>query len=175
MVNISMRHGTSGDSASAYGFWGSLLGLVFHRYREGYRFSKLACDLVEKHLHREPGLILVRLGFVSGLTQPIETAIDSSRSEHYAPRLRREAPVCGCYGLILSITYRLLRNDPLDVVWRESEMALEFARKARYDDAAAIFVSQQRFIATMQGRTASFLHLQRCAVRRGSIRGRTHQ
>jgi hypothetical protein len=35
-------------------------------------------------------------------------------------------------------------------------MAIDFASKARYDDGAAMFVSQQRFIATMQGRTASF-------------------
>ena len=50
----------------------------------------------------------------------------------------------------------LLRNDPLDAVWRESEMALAFARKAQYRDVADVIVSQQRFIATMQGRTASF-------------------
>ena len=49
MVTLSVRHGTSGDSASAYALWGSLLGFVFHRYSEGYRFSKLACDVVEKH------------------------------------------------------------------------------------------------------------------------------
>ena len=52
--------------------------------------------------------------------------------------------------------YLLLRNDPLDVVWRESEMALDFARRAKYDDVADMIVSQQRFIATMQGRTATF-------------------
>ena len=55
-----------------------------------------------------------------------------------------------------SITYLLLRNDPLDAVWRESEMALDFARKAKFRDVADIIVSQQRFIATMQGRTATF-------------------
>ena len=49
MVNVSMQHGTSGASAHAYGFLGFILGPVFHRYREGYRFAKLACDLVEKH------------------------------------------------------------------------------------------------------------------------------
>ena len=49
-----------------------------------------------------------------------------------------------------------LRNDPLDAVWRDSEMALDFARKAGFRDAADIIVSQQRFIATMQGRTATF-------------------
>ena len=35
-------------------------------------------------------------------------------------------------------------------------MALDFAQKAKYHDVADIIVSQQRFIATMQGRTAAF-------------------
>ena len=35
-------------------------------------------------------------------------------------------------------------------------MALDFVRKARFGDVADIIVSQQRFIATMQGRTATF-------------------
>ena len=35
-------------------------------------------------------------------------------------------------------------------------MALDFTHKAKYDDVADIIVSQQRFIATMQGRTAAF-------------------
>ncbi|PWT88383.1 MAG: hypothetical protein C5B56_08830, partial [Proteobacteria bacterium] len=44
----------------------------------------------------------------------------------------------------------------LDTVWRESERGLEYARKAKYRDMADIIVSQQRFIAAMQGRTATF-------------------
>ena len=55
-----------------------------------------------------------------------------------------------------TVTALLLRNDPLDEVWRESEMALDFTREAKYGDAAQVVVSQQRFIATMQGRTATF-------------------
>ena len=54
------------------------------------------------------------------------------------------------------VTGLFLRNDPLDAVWRESEMALDFARQAKYGDVADIIVSQQRFIANMQGRTATF-------------------
>jgi predicted ATPase len=49
MVTISLQHGTSRYSASAYGFWGVVLGTVFRRSDEGYRFARLACDLVEKH------------------------------------------------------------------------------------------------------------------------------
>ena len=44
----------------------------------------------------------------------------------------------------------------LDEVWRESETALDFAREGQVRAAANIILSEQRFIATMQGRTASF-------------------
>ena len=156
MVNISMQHGMCGACAHGCAYFGFILGPVFHRYREGYRFTKLACDLVEKH-----GFIAYRakvhysMGIVALWTQPIATAI------HFMRAAFRTATETGdlstaYYSMFHSVTDLLLRNDPLDVVWRESEIALDFARKARYGDVADIIVSQQRFIATMQGRTATF-------------------
>jgi PAS domain S-box-containing protein len=41
-------------------------------------------------------------------------------------------------------------------VWRESEMALDFARTAKFRDVVDLIGSQQRFIASMQGRDATF-------------------
>jgi tetratricopeptide (TPR) repeat protein len=61
-----------------------------------------------------------------------------------------------CFGKFHSVTGQLVRNDPLDALWRESEMALEFVRNAGFRDMADTIVSQQRFIAIMQGRTATF-------------------
>jgi PAS domain S-box-containing protein len=55
-----------------------------------------------------------------------------------------------------SVTGLLLRNDPLDAVWRESEKSLDFFRNAGFRDVVDAMVSQQRFIATMQSRTATF-------------------
>jgi len=49
MVNISLPAWDLGASAHAYGWLGFILGSAFHRYREGFCFTKLACDLVEKH------------------------------------------------------------------------------------------------------------------------------
>jgi predicted ATPase len=49
IVNLSMQHGTNGASANAFGYFGSVLGPVFNRYREGGSFTRLAFDLVEKH------------------------------------------------------------------------------------------------------------------------------
>jgi hypothetical protein len=61
-----------------------------------------------------------------------------------------------CFSAYHIVTGLLLRNDPLDKVWCESEMALDFAREAKYGHVADIIQNQQRFIATMQGRTAAF-------------------
>ena len=155
MVRVSVQHGTSVDSPWAYAHWGIVLGSVFHRNSEGYRFAKLACDLVEKHgFIASQAKVYLPFGGIAVWTQPIAAAIDFLRSGIRAA-IEAGDPTFACIGMFMLISDLLLRNDPLDVVWRESEIAVDFARKARYDDGAAMFVSQQRFIATMQGRTAS--------------------
>ncbi len=156
MVKVSMQHGTSGASAHAYGYWGFMLGPVFHRYRDAYRFAKLACDLVEKHgFIAYQAKVHYAMGTVAFWTQPIASAIDFMRAT-FRTAIETGDLTFACYGMFQSVTGLLLRNDPLDAVWRESEMALDFAREAKYGDAADIIGSQQRFIATMQGRTATF-------------------
>jgi predicted ATPase/signal transduction histidine kinase len=156
MLNVSMQHGTSGASAHAYGDWGAMLGPVFHRYGDAHRFAKLACDLVEKHgfiAHRAK--VRCAMGAVAFWTQPIAAAIDSMRSAFRAG-IETGDLTFACYGMFQSVTGLLLRNDPLDAVWRESQRALDFARDAKYGDAADIIGSQHHFIATLQGRTGTF-------------------
>jgi predicted ATPase/signal transduction histidine kinase len=156
MVNISMQHGMSGASAHGYACLGSILGPTFHRYHEGYRLVRLACALVEKHgFTAYQTKVYHDAALVSLWTQPIAGAIEFRRA------VTRTATETGdltyaCYSMHQSITGLLLRNDPLDAVWRESEMALDFARRAKFRDVADLIVSQQRFIAAMQGRTATF-------------------
>ncbi len=156
MVNVSMQHGICGASAHSCAFLGFFLGPLFHRYGEGYRFAKLACDLVEKHgFIAYQGKVYFAMGTVAFWTQPIGTAIDSMRVA-FRTAIETGDLTFACYGLMQSVTGLLLRNDPLDAVWREAEMALDFAREAKFGDTADIIRSQQRFIANMQGRTASF-------------------
>jgi PAS domain S-box-containing protein len=156
MVNVSLQYGMCGASAHGCAYLGFILGPVFHRYSEGYRFANLACDLVEKH-----GFIAYQarachsMGIVAVWTQPIATAIDFNRAA-FRSAIETGDLTSACYSMDQSVTFFLLRNDPLDAVWRESERGLDFVRRARFHDVAAVIVSQQRFIATMQGRTASF-------------------
>ena len=156
MVNASLQHGTSGASAYGYVSFGFILGPVFHRYSEGYRFGRLACDIVEKHgFVADQARIDVLVGAVAVWTQPITTAIDFMRA---AFRVATETGdlTHACYSMWQSVAYLLQRNDPLDAVWGESERSLEFVRRARFRDVGDIIVSQQRFIATMQSRTTTF-------------------
>jgi PAS domain S-box-containing protein len=155
-AEVSIRHGISDDSASAYAHLGTVLGSGLHRYAEGYRFAKLACDMVEKHgFIASQADIYICAGLIAFWTQPIARAIDFMR-KGFRAAIETGNLVNACHGMSVFATQLLMRNDPLDVVWRELEMALDFSRKARYRDAAEIIVGQQQFIATMQGSTATF-------------------
>ncbi|HMJ17405.1 MAG TPA: PAS domain S-box protein, partial [Gemmatimonadaceae bacterium] len=155
MVNVSTQHGMCGASALGCAHLGTILGPVFHRYSEGYRFAKLACDLVEKEGFIARQGVHFAMGIVAVWTQPISTAIDFMRAT-FRNAIERGDLIFACYGIFQAVYGLLLRNDPLDAVWRESESGLAFAREAKYRDAVDIIRSQQRFIATMQGRTTNF-------------------
>jgi PAS domain S-box-containing protein len=156
MAKISKQHGTSGASAHGFAFLGSILGPVFHRYSEGYRFAKLGCDLVDKHgFIAYLAKVRYAMSIVAAFTHSTASAIEFTR-EAFRAATETGDLTYACYSIERSVTGPLLQNDPLDDVWRESERGLDFLRKAGFRDVADIVVSQQRFIATMQGRTATF-------------------
>ena len=49
MVNVSIEYGITAASTHGCAWFGVILGPVFRRYQDGYRFGKLAVDLVEKY------------------------------------------------------------------------------------------------------------------------------
>jgi PAS domain S-box-containing protein len=156
MARVSMLHGTSGSSAEAFSYLGVIFGAVFHRYGEGYRFAELASGLVEKHgFVASRAKVYLATGLIAVWTQPIASAIDFG-SKSFRTAIETGDQTYACFSAWHCLHFLLARNDPLDAVWRESEIGLDFLRKVKYADAADVIVSQQRFIATMQGRTASF-------------------
>ncbi len=153
MVNLSVQHGTSGAAAHAYAWLGFILGSAFHRYHEGYRLARVACEAVEKHgfVDYEPK-VRHAMGWVAFWTQSIGTALDFNRAAFRAA-VETGDLTDACFSLLQAVAALLLRNDPLDVVRRETERGLEFVRRAGFRDVEDIMVSQQRFVATLQGRT----------------------
>src|SRR5271155_1188577 len=156
MLNLSMQHGVSGASAHACGWLGVILGHVFHRYQEGYRFAKLACDLAEKHgFIADKAKILESRGLAAFWTQPLANSIEFNRAALRAATESGDLNYA-CYFMHEFVEFLLQENRPLEEVWYESQRALDFARKARFRDVADLIVSQQHFIATMQLPTAPF-------------------
>ncbi len=155
MVNLILKHGTSGASAYGYGCFGAILGPAFQRYAEGYRFAKLACDLVEKHGYAAyQAKVYLSTGIVALWTQPVASVIEVLRT---AFRTGGETGdlATACDSCFFTVAESLIRGDRLDTIWPESEKNLEFVRKARFRDVADIIVSQQRFIASLRGQTAN--------------------
>jgi len=156
MVNVSLAHGTTDASSHGYAWFGLILGPVFHRYEDGYRFGKLAVDLIEKHGF---GAYKAKAYFSRELvdlwTQPITTAIDFARAALRAAIETGDLAIA-CYSCHHIVVNRLLRGDHLDDVWGESEKFLDFIRKARFRDVGDNIVIRQRLIRNMQGRTVSF-------------------
>jgi len=156
MLNVSMKYGTTDASTHAYAWFGTTLGSAYRRYSEGYRFGKLACDLVEKHkflAYRARTYFSMEM--VVLWTQPIGIALDYIRAAFRAGVDGGDLNIA-CFSCNHTITDLLLRGDQLDEVWRESERGLDVVRKVQFRDVIDVIVSQQRFIENMRGRTASF-------------------
>jgi PAS domain S-box-containing protein len=156
MLNVSMKYGTTDASTHAYAWFGTTLGSAYRRYSDGYRFGKLACDLVEKHkflAYRARTYFSMEM--VVLWTQPIGIALDYIRAAFRAGVDGGDLNIA-CFSCNHTITDLLLRGDHLDEVWRESERGLDVVRKVQFRDVIDVIVSQQRFIENMRGRTASF-------------------
>jgi PAS domain S-box-containing protein len=154
-VNLGILHGVSGAFAHACCYLGWPLATVFRRYPEGFRIAKLGYDLVEKHafLTYRPK-VQDATGIAAFWTQPMATSIDYVRAS-FRTALETGDLTYACYAMYHIVTLLLLRNEPLDAVWREAEIARDFVRDAKFRDMEDTIVPQQRFIAMMQGRTAS--------------------
>ena len=156
MVSLSLQHGASGAATHSYAWFGTMLGPHFRRYPEGYRFGKLACDLVEKH-----GFIAYRaktyftMEMIVVWTEPIATALDYIR-EAFRAGAETGDLARACYSCNHLVTDRLMRGDPLSDVWADTERGLDFVRKGKFRDVVDILVSQQRLIRNMRGETTTF-------------------
>jgi len=156
MMNISIRHGICGATAHACGFLGFYLGSHLGSYADGLRFAKLGCELVEKHgFTASRSKVHLVMGAVSLWTQPIALSLDFMRAAFRTATETGELTFA-CYSVYHIVKTLLVRNDPLDAVWDESQRALAFVRRAGFRDFADMIVTQQRFLANLRGGTATF-------------------
>src|SRR5262249_35270798 len=118
MVNLTLRYGTTDASTYAYAQFGVVLGAGFDRFDEAYRFSRRACDLVEKHnLTAYKANPYLCAGTVAAWTQP-GSAIAYIRPAFTAGVETGDLPVAS-YSCNHMVTDLLICGDHLDEIWQE--------------------------------------------------------
>jgi PAS domain S-box-containing protein len=156
MVNVSIEYGITPASTHGYAWFGVILGPVFHRYKDGYQFGKLAVELVEKYdFLGWKAKVYYAMESVLLWTQPLDSAIDFVRAA-FLTGLETGDLTFACYSSHHLVTDLLLRGERLDQVWLESMKALDFARDAKFQDVADCVLSIQRFVQKTRGQNGGF-------------------
>jgi PAS domain S-box-containing protein len=154
MVNLTLTRGMTNASPHGFGWLGWILCYEFRRYEDGYRFGKLALDLVEKRgFDVDPAKVQYAMGLIVSWMKPLAISIDFFRAA-FRSGVETGDLIYATYAASEVIIRLILTGVALDEVWRESEKLMEFAGKTGFRDATDMAVSQLRFVAAMRGRTA---------------------
>jgi PAS domain S-box-containing protein len=157
MTNLSLEHGNGPGSCIAYGYLSAVLGPHFGDYQTGYRFGKLALELMEtRRLDRFKQRVYALFGhhvlpWMEHMRRGrayIKRSVDAA---HDAGDLTFE--VFSCMNLTTNL---LASGDHLEEAQRAAERALALAQKARYGLIAELINGQLRLIRTLRGRTSAF-------------------
>jgi predicted ATPase/signal transduction histidine kinase len=152
-VNLSLRHGNSPSSTYAYGWFGVILVSAFHRARDGYRFAKLALDLMERHQFLAyKAKAHMQMKIVALWTRPLDEMIEHTRAAFEAALETGDVPVA-CFSCSEAVLGMLARGDPLSEVQREAERGLDFVGKAGFSDVRQLIAGIDRFVRAMRGLT----------------------
>ncbi|HEY0789970.1 MAG TPA: AAA family ATPase [Chthoniobacterales bacterium] len=155
MVTTTLTYGTTDASTHGFAELATILGPVFHRYTDGYRFGKLACSLIEKYgFNAYKTKVYFCMQRAMLWTQPIESAIDFIRLAIEAGVETRDL-VFACFSWHHLVTGLLLQGVRLDEVWRESQDGIDFVGKVKFRDENGIPWCQQQFILAVRGETAA--------------------
>jgi PAS domain S-box-containing protein len=156
MANLSLEHGNADASSYGYAFLGMISGAFFGDYQAGYRFAKLAFDLVDQRgpLRFKPRVYLCFGYCVLPWTKHLRGGIELTRRAFDTANETGDINYAGysCWNLLV-----LLFNEgrPLGSVRSEAENALRFVTTAKLDLMVVTIRSQLQLIRTLMGQTSS--------------------
>ena len=154
MVNLSIEHGNSKESAYGYCLWGSLAGVRLDDYEVGYQFGQLAMKLTEKF--NDANLACKVFNIFGGLTSHwrshLQKGIPILRKGYLAGVETGDVHVgTNSYNLILQ---RIIAADNFSSILEESRKYLEFLSKIKNYAFAGVQQLYQHFVLNLQGLTA---------------------
>jgi PAS domain S-box-containing protein len=156
-VNLSLEHGNSDASCSAYELFGMFAGPLFSNYDAGFRFGRLGCELVEQkpELKRFQARTLENFGFVIAWTRHVLAGRDLlRRALEIAHRIGDLTYAGLSYGQLNSNL--LFAGDPLFEVQREVESGLAFAQNLQFGVIVCWSTGQLALIRSLRGLTPKF-------------------
>jgi PAS domain S-box-containing protein len=153
-INVSLERGNSDAAPHTYEVLGLIAAARFGHHDEGYRFGKMACDLLERRgLNHFGGRTYFAFTVLIPWMRPFGDGIDPARrafqmaTEHGDPAFA----AMGCRALCSTL---LALGYPLDQVEREAEHGLKFVRKFGFFlDRISAPLALAR---SLRGRTAKF-------------------
>jgi hypothetical protein len=156
-VNLSLEHGNSDGSCSAYVWLGMIAGPHFGNYKAGFRFGRLGYELVEKPgLNRFQASTYMCFGnFVIPWTKHVRSGRDLVLRAFEAAN--KTGDLCfAAYSCNNLNTNLLAAGDPLLEVQREAEKGLAFAKKVRFGFVIDLISVQVALVRTLRGLTPIF-------------------
>lgn len=157
IVNKTLEHGTTEAAAVAYVYFGMILGPSFNRYRDAYRFGKVACELVETHkLLRAKSPVYFLFGDVLNFWfHHLSTNLPYiHQAFQSAVEIGDITSACYCSNHLISCYLAL--GEPLDKVMEETESSIKYVRSTNFKDISDILISMRQFVQNMRGETLHF-------------------
>jgi predicted ATPase/signal transduction histidine kinase/tRNA A-37 threonylcarbamoyl transferase component Bud32 len=156
MVALTLRHGSTDESASAYVWYGFVTSCLFKDPHRGYAFGKLACEFVERNdISAYRARVLFTQGHVSLWVRPLRESKELYQKAFQQALLSGDLQIAG-YCCIFIVWLQLCMGAELAEVEREAVAHAGFARRAGFRDAGNITGLLQAFVRQLRGRTESF-------------------
>ena len=153
VVRLSLRHGNGPCSSHGYVTFGLIVGPRLGRWAEALRFSRLACDLVERD---GLGGSNVAAYFLAGVleyqTCPARDALKLFRTSLQAALDGGDANH-GCYAAAALVHCRLMSGEPLAEVAEEAKAQLQLARSLKYGQVHDCILVMARLVESLRGTT----------------------
>ena len=152
-INLSLQHGNTDASAHAYVHLGAMAGRRFGNYRTGFDLGSVGFELLERGLQRFRARTLLSFGgLVMTWTHPFAAGRDLMRQAFDDACRLGDLTFAGycCNNLVSNL---LAAGESLAEIQRETEVFMEFARKARFGLVTDFLRSQYAFVCTMRGIT----------------------
>ncbi len=150
IVNLSLRYGNTACSASAYGWFGIIVGRLFHRYDEGYRWARAGYALMARFFPAARARAEFFMEIVSIWSKSLDDVIGHARAAVRAGLELGDVPVT-CWSRTHIVSYRLLRGDQLEEVDEEARSCLETVRKVGVRDSLYVALDARRFVQKLRG------------------------